>query len=199
MLFWWTKASSPRSIHQAPSKGRRPTLTIEARSLASFACQAIFNSAALSEQMARRDGVEPPTPRLLCSTAAKNPQRPIFPMCYHSHRGQRASPAAESGAGRRPRPADRRVLQWFKRFMPQGKGLPTAREGNIAEVFRASAVERHIVDLSPSMLHRSVQDIDRVHPLLEDRVFDQAVAGTAGNSDAPRQLNTRIFTASCVR
>jgi hypothetical protein len=32
MVFWWTKASSPRSIPQAPSKLRRLTLMIEAGS-----------------------------------------------------------------------------------------------------------------------------------------------------------------------
>src|SRR5687767_3464622 len=71
-----------------------------------------------------------------------------------------------------PSPADRRVLQWFEWFMPQGHGMPTAREGNIAEVFRAPAVERHIVDLGPSMLRGGVQDIDRVHARLENRVLD---------------------------
>ena len=57
--------------------------------------------------------------------------------------------------------------------MPQGVGMPIAGEGNIAEVFRAPAVERHIVDLSPSMFRGGVQDVDRVHPRLEDRVVDQ--------------------------
>jgi hypothetical protein len=61
-----------------------------------------------------------------------------------------------------PGTADRIVLQRFERFMPQGMGMPTAREGNIAKVFRTPAVERHIVDFGPSMLRSSIQDINRV-------------------------------------
>jgi hypothetical protein len=57
--------------------------------------------------------------------------------------------------------------------MPQGVGMPLAREGNIAEVLRAPAVKRHIVNLGPSMFRGGVQDIDIVHPILKDSVLDQ--------------------------